>query len=77
MSLFLGDRAVIGALRDRDVAVNSGAAYVFVRSGMGWVEEAKLKAIDAQRDDRFGVSVSISGDTAVVGAPGTMFYTSS
>ena len=35
----------------------------------GWGQVAKLTASDAQADDRFGASVSISGDTLVVGAP--------
>lgn len=44
-----------------------GSAYVFVRSGSTWTEEQKLFAPDASEDDRFGVSVAISGDTLVVG----------
>lgn len=45
-----------------------GAAYVFTRSGTTWTEEAKLTASDGVAKDYFGWSVSISGDTAVVGA---------
>ena len=47
----------------------SGAAYVFVRSGANWTREAYFKASNAAAGDRFGQSVSISGDTIVVGAP--------
>jgi hypothetical protein len=50
---------------------NSGAAYVFVRPASGWVdmtETAKLTPSDATGDDLFGASVSIDGDTVVVGA---------
>ena len=47
----------------------SGAAYVFKRSGNTWYGEAYLKAPNAAADDNFGGSVSISGDTIVVGAP--------
>ncbi|MCK7593462.1 FG-GAP repeat protein [Pseudomarimonas salicorniae] len=49
--------------------VNSGAVYVFVREGLGWRKQAFIKAGNAGRDDRFGVSVALSGDTLVVGAP--------
>jgi hypothetical protein len=41
---------------------------VFVRSAGTWTEQAKLTASDAASNDRFGHSVSVSGDTAVVGA---------
>jgi hypothetical protein len=43
---------------------------VFVRSGGSWTQQAKLTASDAAAFDRFGLSVSVSGDTAVVGAHG-------
>ena len=45
-----------------------GAAYVFVRSGTVWSQQAKLTAGDATRDDFFGGSVALSSDTALVGA---------
>ena len=47
---------------------NAGAAYVFVRSGSSWSQQAYLKASNAEANDRFGNSVAISGDTIVVGA---------
>jgi hypothetical protein len=46
----------------------SGAAYVFVRQGTTWTQQAYLKASNTEAVDRFGRSVSISGDTIVVGA---------
>ncbi|WP_345840352.1 FG-GAP repeat protein [Leptospira levettii] len=46
---------------------NSGAVYLFQRSGSTWVFRAYLKAPNADVDDRFGNAISISGDTAVVG----------
>ncbi|MBF0240667.1 MAG: DUF1566 domain-containing protein [SAR324 cluster bacterium] len=49
-------------------ASSSGAAYVFVRSGTTWSQQAYLKASNAEAGDSFGQSVSISGDTIVVGA---------
>ncbi len=64
-----GDRALVGARRDDTDAGNSaGSAYVFVRSGSTWTEEAKLTASDAATDDFFGSSVSLDGDRALVGA---------
>ena len=47
---------------------DSGAAYVFVRSGNTWIQQAFLKASNADPDDYFGGSVSVSGSTIVVGA---------
>ncbi len=46
----------------------SGAAYVFMRSGGVWSQQAYLKASNTGEDDRFGVAVAVSGDTVVVGA---------
>ena len=65
-----GDTAVVGAYQDDDAVAgtNSGSAYVFTRSGTTWTQQAKLTASDAAASDRFGISVSVDGDTAVVGA---------
>lgn len=62
-----GDRALVGASGE-SVGGASGYAYVFVRTATGWTEEAKLTASDAALGDRFGYSVSLSGDHALVGA---------
>lgn len=45
-----------------------GSAYVYRFNGSTWVEQGKLTASDAAPDDQFGYSVSVSGDTVVVGA---------
>jgi hypothetical protein len=50
-------------------APNSGAAYVFVRSGAEWNQQAYLKASNRGVVDNFGHSVAASGDTVLVGAP--------
>jgi len=64
-----GDTAVVGAnLEDAGGFFNTGAAYVFTRSGSSWSEQAKLVASDAAAVDRFGSSVAVSGETVVVGA---------
>jgi hypothetical protein len=65
-----GDTAIVGAYGDDGLGTDSGAAYVFVRSGGAWVEQQKLTAQDGAPGDWFGWSVSISGDTALVGAYG-------
>ena len=52
-----------------DEASNAGAAYVFVRSGTEWTQQAYLKASNAGSGDLFGYSVSISDESVVVGAP--------
>jgi len=49
--------------------ISSGAAFVFVREGATWRQEAYLKSPAPDADDRFGTSVAISGDLIVVGAP--------
>ncbi|MBA3471087.1 MAG: integrin [Herpetosiphonaceae bacterium] len=46
----------------------SGAAYVFVRTGTVWSQQAYLKASNTNSFDLFGCSVAIDGDTIVVGA---------
>jgi PKD repeat protein len=63
-----GDTVVVGAHFDGDAGFVSGSAYVFVRSGTTWTQQAKLTAADAAGGNRFGDSVAISGDTVVVGA---------
>lgn len=63
-----GTRIIVGAWGDATRGGEAGAAYIFVRSGNLWIQEAKFVAGDGAEQDRFGVSVGISGDTAVVGA---------
>ena len=66
-----GDTALVGASGpDCTAGTRCGAAYVFRFNGTSWVEEQKLTASDAAESDHFGGSVSVSGDTVVVGAPG-------
>jgi hypothetical protein len=63
------DTAIVGAPMDTHLAGSAaGAAYIFVRSGEMWIQQAKLIAADAAPNERFGVSVALWGDTAVVGA---------
>ena len=75
-----GDTVVIGAYGESSNATGvngnqhdnsapaAGAAYVFVRSGTNWTQQAYLKASNTDAGDQFGSSVAVSGDTIVVGA---------
>lgn len=62
-----GVTAIVGAWY---FGVNPGSAYVFVLQDSVWVEQARLTGSDAGPSDEFGISVSVSGDFSVVGAPG-------
>ncbi len=64
-----GDIALVGANRDdMPGAFDVGSAYVFTRSGTVWTQQAKLIAGDGAQYDEFGISVALSGDTALVGS---------
>jgi FG-GAP repeat len=64
-----GSTVVVGAYTKASVlGIFIGAAYVFVRSGTTWSQQAELAASDGVSNDLFGISVAISGSTAVVGA---------
>jgi hypothetical protein len=67
-----GDTALVGASSRNS---NTGAAYVFTRSGPVWSQTATLTAAGGAADDYFGWSVALSGDTAIVGAYGRNGYT--
>jgi len=63
-----GDFVIVGAWGN-----NGNKAYIFEKPENGWqnmTETAKLTASDGASGDRFGSSVSISGDYAIVGASG-------
>ena len=64
-----GDYAIVGAsYEDLSGSDGAGAAYIFKRSGVTWTEETKVVASDRAGGDKFGKSVSISGDYAIVGS---------
>lgn len=65
-----GDTALIGAPGNDWLSDNatSGAAYVFVRQGASWTEEARLDPSAGQLNDRFGYAVALDGERAVAGA---------
>ena len=60
-----GDTAVVGAPRDNG---DKAAAYVLTRQSGAWSQVAKLTASDGTAVNSFGISVSVDGDTVVVGA---------
>jgi hypothetical protein len=62
-----GSTAVVGALFCPYHSSCHGAAYVFVRSGTTWSQQAELTASDGLNGDNFGGSKAISGSTVVVG----------
>ncbi len=77
-----GDTIVVGADEEDSSATGvngnqfadgasdrAGAAYVFVKAGSTWTQQAYLKASNTRFDTAFGFSVAISDDTIVVGSP--------
>lgn len=66
-----GDYVVVGADSDDAGAnANQGSAYVFLRSGSSWTQQAKITAANGAAGDNFGCSVGISGSYIAVGASG-------
>ena len=75
-----GDTLVVGAIGEDSNATgingdqgnnmmpDSGAVYVYTRSGTVWSQQAYIKASNTGGGDGFGRSVAISGNTLVVGA---------
>jgi hypothetical protein len=57
--------------KDQPQDNSSGAAYVFVRNGSAWTQQAFIKASNPGKEDWFGVHIALSGDgnTLAVGAP--------
>jgi FG-GAP repeat/PEP-CTERM motif len=62
-----GSTAVLGASGDDSI---SGSAYIFEDSGSGWVQVAKVAAHDPLSGAYFGSPVSLSDNTALIGAIG-------
>ena len=68
-----GDTLAVGAVGKNSEVNNDvdvGAVYVFTRNNGIWTRQAYLKALDAEENDQFGFSVTLSGDTLAVGAVG-------
>ena len=65
-----GNTLLIGASSDDDKASNAGSVYVFTNNGTAWIQQGKLYAVDYGEGDAFGSSISLEGDSALIGAPG-------
>ena len=70
-----GNFIIVGSQRHDAEGENSGAAYIYERSlnddgRVGWSQVAKLTPPEPEAEERFGISVSIQGNVAIVGANG-------
>ena len=68
-----GNYAIVGATHEDESSTNilfdSGAAYIFELDDSGnWIQRQILRASNLGASDQFGISVAISGNTAIVGA---------
>jgi hypothetical protein len=71
VSANLEDSGAVGVNGDQtdNNGQDSGAVYVFTRDSAGaWIQQAYLKASNANAGDRFGGAIALSGNTLVVGA---------
>lgn len=64
------------ASRSREAVVGApghggfeGAAYIFVRRDHRWTQDQELLPSDGVPNDQFGSSVTVDGNTMLVGAP--------
>jgi trimeric autotransporter adhesin len=68
-----GDTVVAGAYKaPHEGGAGPGVTYLFAKSAGGWkdmFQTAELTASDGSPGDAFGISVSISGNTILIGAP--------
>ena len=62
-----GDTAIVADGYGTTAASSRGIAFVFVRSGSSWVQQAGLSATDDAPTPYFGFPVAISGDSLIVG----------
>ena len=60
----------VNGAQNNNISTNSGAVYVFTRSGLNWSQKAYIKANNTGAEDYFGFSVSLSddGNSLAVGA---------
>lgn len=67
-----GTLLAVGAPSDSSGTIHAapqGAVQLFSRSGISWSPQFTIQPNDAEMDDEFGLSVSLSGNTLLVGAP--------
>ncbi|MEW6745865.1 MAG: hypothetical protein AB1486_24250 [Planctomycetota bacterium] len=65
-----GDALLVGAPGHDEAGERAGAAYVFRHDGSRWRFEQELLASDAAPEARFGYTVALKGDVALIGAQG-------
>ena len=65
-----GDYVLVGAQNNDAAGQNAGTAYVYLRQGISWSVQTAIQPADLSAEDRFGASLSLSGDYAIVGAYG-------
>jgi hypothetical protein len=64
-----GNTIAVGASSVSSIGALPGAVYIFVHDGAGnWVQQAKLIVSDVASNGFFGGSISLEGNTLVVGA---------
>jgi len=61
-----GGVILVSGYRDNTLGVRSGSVYVFRDVGKQWLQQEKLNASDELAGDRFGRSISLSGDIALI-----------
>lgn len=67
-----GDVAIVGAMGQRPGGLEqAGSAFVFTRSNGMWSHRQTLAPAGLEDEDRFGDSVAMAGDSALVAAPFT------
>ena len=58
--------------QDDESAWDSGAAYVFVKTGDTWAQQAYVKASNTQSSDKFGFAIALSGDGNTMAVSATL-----
>src|SRR5205814_2942992 len=62
-----GNMALVGDPFDGTI-VGDGAIYVFTFDGTAWTQQSKIVDPNPTGGDSFGASISLSGNTALIGA---------
>ena len=58
----------INGAQSNNLLPQSGAAYVFTRTGNNWSQQAYIKASNTDADDLFGTSLAIDSNRLIIGA---------
>lgn len=64
-----GDTALVGAHLSNAAGPDSGAAYLFTRTGATWRQDLKILPNDIGVGDEFGYAVDLVNSSAIVGSP--------